>query len=74
MTAVDLGVDTDDVGDIGRLHEDLVEDLLASVVELIGEHPSLETDFIVQILSDKVVQSTGEPPDAWIATAAVPFL
>ena len=74
MTAVDLGVDTDDVGDIGRLHEDLVEDLLASVVELIGEYPSLETDSIVQILSDKVVQSTCEPPDAWIATAAVPFL
>lgn len=35
VAAVDLGVDTDHVGDVGRLHEDLIQDLLARVVELV---------------------------------------
>ena len=63
MTAVNFWVDTDEVGDIGRLNEDLIENLLTGIVELIGNDASFDANTVVKVFSDYVVEGTSEPPD-----------
>lgn len=63
MAAVDLWVDSNHVGDIWRLDEDLVEYLLSGVVELVGEDPSFQTKSVVIIFTNNIVEKSAPPPN-----------
>jgi len=66
VTGIDLGIDTEHVGDIGVFYEPSVEDLLSQVIELVGIDSSLDSDGVISLLADDPVEHLGEPPDTFV--------
>jgi hypothetical protein len=73
VTAVRLGVDADHAGDVGAFYIAAIEQVLAQIVEFVGEDPASDSDGVVGLFSDCAVQHFGEPPDACLASH-LPFL
>lgn len=73
MGTVGFGVDAEHAGDVGALDEAAVEEVLAEVVELVGEDPAGDPDGVVGLFSDDAVEHFRKPPDAYVLLC-VPFL
>ena len=73
MTAVGLGVDADHAGDVGAFDVAAIEQVLAQVVEFVGDDSTADSNGVVSVFSDCAVQQFGEPPDA-LVPQNVPFL
>lgn len=65
MTGVNLGIDTEQAGNIGVFKKPSVEDLLSQIIELIAVDSSLDSDGIVSFFTDDSVEHFGEPPNTW---------
>ena len=60
---IDLGVHSEEAGCVWGFNKDLVQPLLALVVEYVGEDPFLEAQLVVGLFADSFVEQLGEPED-----------
>lgn len=61
---VDFGIHSKETGCVWSFNKDLVQPLLALVVEYVGEDSLLEAQLVVGLFADGLVEQLGEPEDA----------